>query len=182
MPYVVDAGANIGDFALAMARKGGRVVALEPGPENYKHLLSNIKANRLPNILPLMVAAHSKLAFVTMAGSGSSLHVVNSGAGLSSRGVSLDQLVEEFHVKTVDIVKLDVQGHERNVVLGMKGLLEKRLVGILIVEVHLVRGVRDRDISSLLESLGYRQVFRDEYLFDQHHLYFTPRDDITLSS
>ena len=45
---VIDAGANIGCFTLLAARKVGArgiVIAIEPGPNNYKRLKSNVEIN-----------------------------------------------------------------------------------------------------------------------------------------
>jgi len=49
---VIDAGANIGCFTLLAARKVGArglVIAIEPGPNNYKRLKSNIEINGFKN-------------------------------------------------------------------------------------------------------------------------------------
>src|SRR2546426_3738476 len=87
-PVVVDVGANVGDFSLAMASRVTKVVAIEPGADNFATLMLNISANNAKNILPLNVAAHSQDEFVPMGGTGSALHVVGNGEQ-SVRGVRL---------------------------------------------------------------------------------------------
>src|SRR6266571_5894203 len=59
-PVVVDVGANVGDFTLAMAGHSGRVIAIEPGENNFASLTSNLKLNGVQNATALNIAAHNR--------------------------------------------------------------------------------------------------------------------------
>ena len=171
-PVLVDVGANIGDFSLTMAPYCGRVIALEPGSENFAALESNITRNRLPNVLPLNVAASDSEGVLRMAGSGGMLHVANYGESELAKGVVLDQLFDGLRLEHIDLVKIDVQGHEEKVITGMDKSLDGKRVGLLIVEAHMFHHVHPSTIISKMESKGYKLILKEDYLWNQPHLYF----------
>jgi len=49
-PVIVDVGANLGDFTLAMCRDSAKIVAIEASPENVLNLRLNIPATDLENL------------------------------------------------------------------------------------------------------------------------------------
>ena len=60
---MVDIGAGIGEFALLASRRAGskgKVIAIEPSPEDYATLLLNIRKNGCNNVIPLNVAVSDK--------------------------------------------------------------------------------------------------------------------------
>src|SRR2546426_5924574 len=54
---IVDVGANIGDFSLAMKERAKRIIAIEPGEENFVALTANLRRNYARNVFPVKVAA-----------------------------------------------------------------------------------------------------------------------------
>src|SRR5207247_9671457 len=53
---VLDLGAGIGDFSVLASKKIGplgKVIAVEPNPEDYRLLEKNIKINNCLNVIPL---------------------------------------------------------------------------------------------------------------------------------
>lgn len=58
---VIDIGAHIGFFSVECAIRGGKIIAYEPFPENYKLLVKNIKVNGLKGkIIPYKKAVSDK--------------------------------------------------------------------------------------------------------------------------
>jgi len=60
---VIDAGASIGAFSIKsslLVGKEGKVIAIEPEPNSFKILDTNIKANKLFNVLCLNLALSNK--------------------------------------------------------------------------------------------------------------------------
>jgi len=49
---------------------------------------------------------------------------------------TLDSLIESLGLSRVDIVKVDVEGHELEVLKGCQDSLRKKLINRLIVKVH----------------------------------------------
>jgi predicted RNA binding protein YcfA (HicA-like mRNA interferase family) len=72
----------------------------------------------------------------------------------------------------VDIIKIDTQGHEMKVLKGMHQMLLNEAIKLVIVEVHIKRGVKPVEIIKFMKNYGYKLMYYDGYLFDQPHLYF----------
>lgn len=173
-PVVVDVGANIGDFTLAMRNLAGKIVAVEPAEENFLALSANLRINHINNVVPIKAAATDRKVKVFLQGESSNMYVVRGNRGQSVKGIPLDLIVRRLGIGSVDLMKIDVQGHEKFVLSGMRRLLERKFVKYLIVEVHLKRGVSVDDIVPFMRTYGYRLIHKDAYLFDQPHLYFAP--------
>ncbi|MGE0451875.1 MAG: FkbM family methyltransferase [Vicinamibacterales bacterium] len=139
----VDVGANIGYVtALAAARvgAGGRVLALEPARDNFAVLEENVRANRLSGVTPLCVAAGRRREERTLFLRGD-LSAVNSlfeeSCYSSVTGTSTVQVVpvDDLVDQPPDLVKIDVEGGELDVLDGMRTVLSRPAVQ-LIVEWH----------------------------------------------
>jgi FkbM family methyltransferase len=118
---IVDAGANIGLFAIQMARQNRRcrVVALEPFAENFKYLEANVAGGYWKTITCREVALGAGFATGHMQASGSrSLdHVLRVGVN-STDGIPvipLSGLFDLAGVKEIDFLKVDIEGSERDV-------------------------------------------------------------------
>jgi FkbM family methyltransferase len=140
---VVDVGANIGYNTLHAARLAGpkgRVVAIEPTPDNLAVLRSNVATAGLRNVAVEPVAAGRTRGTRDLFVRGT-VSAVNSLFPLSCYAsvtdvlpvpvVPLDELVDG----AVDVVKIDVEGAELDVLEGMSRLLRAPRV-VLIVEWH----------------------------------------------
>lgn len=140
---VIDVGANIGYNTLHAARlagASGRVVAVEPTPDNLEVLRRNLAAAQLTNVVVAPVAAGRAASTRDLFVRGQ-ISAVNSlfpescyaavTAVLPVPVVPLDDLVEG----AADVVKIDVEGAELEVLEGMPRIL--RTPGAsLIVEWH----------------------------------------------
>ncbi len=171
-PIVVDVGANIGDFTLAIAGHSGKVLAVEPCVANFASLMSNIALNQARNVVALNIAAHDQNETLMLDGEGSAIRVVDFDKGQRAQGVPMDQVFDQL--QSIDVLKIDVQGHEEKALLGMAQTLAKKRVNLVIVEVHVGWGLPTRNIASLMNSYGYDLALADDYLFNQPHLYFLP--------
>lgn len=170
---IVDVGANLGDFALETSYMADRVVAIEPGGQNFRNLEENLKINCITNILPLNLAATDSCRRVFMEGNSSDLFVSSEGLGEAVSGFPLDTVCDKLAIQNIDILKVDVQGHEMSALAGMSRLLGKKSAKIVVVEVHLKRGIRTDDVVSLMGRYGYFLGHKDDFLFSQPHLFFT---------
>lgn len=122
---VIDIGAHIGSFAILCASRGARVLAIEPFPEAYELLLSNLSGNALASVVlpvPVAVVEASGPAHVPM------VRYSDSGMGviaprvdavdvptLSPSGLAgmIRQLGPEFDDDTpVALLKVDIEGAE----------------------------------------------------------------------
>jgi FkbM family methyltransferase len=158
---VVDAGANVGFFALWAGRAvgpSGVVHAFEPSPAAFGLLARNVAANALPQVsihLAALGQVSGDLPFVVDARGSSCGHLVEAGAAASFRVPvrTLDDLVERERLTQIDLLKLDTEGAEVDV---LRGGAEKALsiTSRIVMESHNTRAAA----TELLIPLGFEKV------------------------
>jgi FkbM family methyltransferase len=139
----LDIGANIGYYAaLASGRIGpqGRIIALEPDPENFRYLQQNVAANGATNAICVQKAAASENGVLR-------LHINKDNRGdnrlypnelcessFEVEVTTVDALLGGYGVDRVDLVKIDVQGFEGHVLSGMRRTIRRSESLILLTE------------------------------------------------
>lgn len=138
---VVDVGAHIGLYAIAMAKRlgpHGKVYACEPDTSNRKLLREHIRLNGLGRrIVCLPVAVGSFDGLTEFAeNSNSESHIALAGERTSE--VVCMRLDTLFRTTRVDILKIDVEGFEEHVLRGAAELLSDpaRRPRLICLEVH----------------------------------------------
>ena len=113
---VVDLGANLGVFATRAARRvgpTGRVIAVEPHPDNFRRLSGNAARNGLAWLECVQAAAGDREGqiplFVHERGINHSI-VRGSGKSVMVPLRTVDGLVRERGLKRVDFLKIDIEG------------------------------------------------------------------------
>jgi FkbM family methyltransferase len=128
---VVDIGANVGYYTLLAARlvgPWGKVYAFEPSPENFALLSQNVEANGYKNVVlsPKAVSDRSGSAALHIdraSSGGHSLGGFRGGAdSVDVETVSLDDYFVGER-QTVDLLKMDAEGAEMSILVGMRRLL-----------------------------------------------------------
>lgn len=162
----VDVGANLGYFSVlaGMRVNAGRVVAIEPSPRTLAALRTNIALNALQNVEAVQRLLWSE------AGREMNLRVLdpyNLGANslfgdgaveVVLRTDTLDNLVSELGLSRVDIVKIDVEGAEREVLLGARHCLrEFRPRAVILALDNRDESLRRQALDIVLQS-GYHEV------------------------
>jgi FkbM family methyltransferase len=129
---VLDIGANFGVFSLTLASRcgSGRVHAFEPGQEALAQLRHNtavLNPNLPITIHPVALSDSSRTAALHHSGGAPvtfSLSEDEAELGEESvQTVTLDQWRAEQGVDRVDVIKIDVEGHEPQALRGGLGLL-----------------------------------------------------------
>lgn len=139
----VDVGANIGYYTCLAASKVGSegvVVAFEPEPITYKILKLNVNLNRLSNVLcePYAVDLRddTSLLYINPAETGghSLIPKVSGMRAVVVNTISLGSYFSRQKLPLPDFVKIDVEGAELRVLLGMGKILEKVVNTKIIIE------------------------------------------------
>jgi len=168
----LDIGAHHGLYTLLASKRvgpNGRVFAFEPSPRERKALRWNVGLNRCKNVVI------EGLALGNEEGEGSLYVVQGHETGCNSlrppalSGItwaapvhvsSLDQWLATHKVKTVDFIKLDVEGGELSVLQGAQRLLESVPRPVILVEVQDIRtkpwGYPACEIIRYLSPKGYK--------------------------
>jgi FkbM family methyltransferase len=127
---VVDVGANQGIFTLLFSRlvgPAGRVIALEPAPALFETLDRNCRLNAAQNVTRLQMAAGESRSQGVLHCSrfNSGDNRLTDSLNGSSLPVQIAPLDDLLPVGQVNLAKIDVQGYELRVVMGMQAILER---------------------------------------------------------
>jgi FkbM family methyltransferase len=117
---VVDVGSHVGQYTLAASRKvgaHGRVVAIEPNPETFLDLQTNILLNRATNVqvVHCAIGSCSELASFMCPPStnrGSSRRVNHDDADYWVGSLTLPDVMDRLKIRRIDLLKIDVEGAE----------------------------------------------------------------------
>jgi FkbM family methyltransferase len=138
---VLDAGANIGVFALLASRAvgpKGLVVAVEPDPDNFARLEANLRLNQVTNVRAVRAALWRTEGFdLTVAGSGTMVRVVDRTASTSVHvpARTMQSLLDGLGIPRFSKVKMDIEGSEDQLFEDMESNPIARADGI-VIEVH----------------------------------------------
>ena len=169
---ILDVGANVGIYSLEAkaANPQAQVLAFEPTPQWAAHLRGTIARNAITGLEVLEAGASStpgRAILQTFDGSPAQGHPTNEGMnfitphlnGAQGFEVQLTSLDHEAHSRgwqRIDLVKIDVQGHEPAVLEGASDLLQRQAIGCLFIEINgLQPGEPGEKALRLLSNAGY---------------------------
>jgi FkbM family methyltransferase len=169
-----DVGANIGFYSIFAAKRvgpSGHVVAFEPQQDTFQRMLENISLNNLHNIQPYNIAIANKTGILSLHRLDDSSKSFTSESDATSdssdtvESTTLDHLFHQNKIAKPDYVKIDVEGFELNVLLGMKEILQNSPPTIIQLELYEAFLMRNDASIGLVESLA-RQYGYGFYLLD----------------
>ncbi len=132
---IVDAGANVGFSALYFATKFPKaiVIAVEPDDSNFGMLQANTA--RYTNIYKVKAAIWKDNTSVNLSGeTNSDFQVSLEGNDKVVDGITVEGLLNRFAVNYVDVMKIDIEGAEKEVFEASRIWIDK--VGMIVVELH----------------------------------------------
>lgn len=172
---VLDIGANVGSHTLPLARLAGAtgsVVAYEPTSFAFAKLQRNLALNPelskrvIPRQMMLVASPEAKLPGELYSSwpleSTQDLHGTHKGRLMQTSGAgttTLDDSLQSLGIKRVDFVKLDVDGHELDVLAGAHATLTAHRPPILMEfapYLYQENGIGFDALLTQLKDLGYR--------------------------
>lgn len=169
---ILDIGANIGVHSVVYSNylKHGNVYSFEPQKVIYDLLVSNLHVNNCKNVIAYNFGASNVDDTFYMNAHYDTLD--NQGAFRicskdESTGLTIQcKRIDDLNIENVGYVKIDVEGHEYETLLGMQTLLEKNKPNLLI-EIHESSPTKN-NVLMFLEKIGYCQYIclsHCDYLF-----------------
>lgn len=162
---VYDIGANLGLYSLILGRVSNKVHAFEPQHTNFFRLRNNIKRNEMESkILCHNVALGEKEENFDTTYGMTTFRLKNTSNKSKNKikVVSGDKYKREQNIEIPNIIKIDVEGFEKNVLSGFEQTLQEPQCRTLFIEVHKkVMGEEAlseneiNDMYSYLEDFGF---------------------------
>ena len=161
----LDLGANIGYTTLPICEKMHKVIAVEPDKRSRSLLIKNLALNKFNHKTRVLEYAISdfdgeKVFYLNRKPNLNTLGSARDGSYKTKKVpcITLDTLFLDELNKLPNFIKMDVEGHEVEILRGgMKCLAKTDTCGILI-EVHPERYSTEHNFAEILEkyiSLGY---------------------------
>jgi len=162
---VIDIGATLGDHTIIYSKlvgDNGIVIAIEPNKDSFSLLKKNIEFNKANNVICINAAAWNKKGLLKV--SKKDFYTLDSvcisckdNNYYMVKSIKIDDIVNRFGIKEVDLIKIDVEGAEYKVLRGgIKTIREFHPK--IIVEVHEYYGIKENDILNLLKRFRYKVV------------------------
>lgn len=169
-PVVIDIGGFVGDFALYAVKhlNASKVIVCEPSPKNWKLLLRNIANNNYEDrIVPVNKAVTDggdvmmNLDAPDEAQCMVSAHYHSDQPLSTVPGISLSQLMMEYGIDTVDMLKIDCEGGEYAIFESTPSHVFQR-IRTIVFEYHAID-----DWAAKLEQ-AKRRLSNEGYLLHTH--------------
>ena len=165
----VDVGANVGTYAMVLARHvgaSGMVIAIEPHPVTQARLAFNRAASGYTYTQVLLVAAAAgpsdgELMIETDGDNLGASHIVSgerAGNAITVPSLRLQQILDDAAASHVDALKIDVEGFEDRVLTGFFKQAPPSLWPRAVVIEHLSRNQWQDDCIAGMLARGYAET------------------------
>ena len=158
----MDVGANIGNHAVAFSKTFGKVVAFEPNPIVFLLLQANSIGRNIKPINSGLSSKSGKLLFEQDFDNLGASKIINlaSASSIEILVTTLDDEIPENEIQSVSFIKIDVEGHEYEVLRGAKKLLESAKPVLAIEAIYRSETEAGEKVEKLLRSVGYTYFYK----------------------
>ena len=165
----VDVGANVGTYAMVLARHvgaNGKIIAIEPHPITFARLSFNNAASNFTQVNLVEAAAgpaDGELMIETDGGNLGASRIVTGRAAPDAIRVPswrLQHILEQAGVSKIDALKIDVEGFEDRVLTGFFVEARPALWPRAVVIEHLSRDQWQNDCIADMLARGYAEAGR----------------------
>lgn len=185
----IDIGANRGQISVSMSRNFEKVYALEPDSINFADLQDSLDINGCHNVEAIQIACTDMSGFtslhVSMDHGHHSLepkHISRFRETKTIECICLDDFSLRYDLPRIDLVKIDVEGHELSVLKGASRLLASARIDQLIFEHSpVLLDLADRSRSEVLDFLnehGYQVFDLNGNNIDKAHIMMCSQGDL----
>ncbi len=155
-----DIGAGTGHYSVLLSRNFETIVAFEPDLRNFQHIIYAAMVGRLTNIRVSKVAISDFDGTATLRRSGVLWHsIVRATQEDRELLVSTTKLDSIIGQKTIDLVKVDVEGAEWHVLRGAEKSMRAGKIRRILIELH--DAGRKDELERYLRQRSYSTVWLD---------------------
>jgi FkbM family methyltransferase len=177
-----DIGANIGVYSVILAKtvgNSGKIISFEPEKESYERLLENLKVNNLENVKVFREALgesdkEGKLYLGKTTGNFSLINVYEEELDYQTvRIVKGDSFVKQHNLPIPKAVKIDVEGYEYFILLGLEETLSNLNCKALCCEIHpglLPKEISEEKVLDTIKSFGFLKMDIYKRPFSAYHI------------
>ncbi len=175
--YLLDIGGHAGriSFFFNSIYTNRKSIYFEPNPNSFNLFNNFLIKNQIKNIQTLNIGVSNKKAILNFTLSseyGGCSSFENIGEGFKKIKVpvnSIDNLIKCKEIKNsqnIDLIKIDVEGHEVNVIEGMKNFLKNKDLDLLIelndekAKINFLKKMKE-----LKFKYNFKKVSSVDYLF-----------------
>ena len=173
---VLDIGSNIGYYPLIelnIIKNTGKLIAVEPSPENYLMLKKNLalngylKPNNVITTYNLAISNKSEVKkfYISRYSNLNSFHLEKENKYLNENSyinIQTKNILEISEEKKIDFIRMDVEGHEVAILNSLSEYIKKtNHKPIILFEPHLKRYNKKNNIVTALTNLfdlGYKNI------------------------
>lgn len=179
----VDVGANVGAYALPMSRYlgEGKVIAFEPNPRAIRFLEENIKLNHSQNIQLEKMGLSDVNEEATLFTPSLTTASINKHVGSNEQEkiilTTLDEYCETNKIAHVELMKIDVEGHEFKCLQGAKNIIRQSKRMVLVMEIDdncLHAGITRDELFQSIISMGFKAYLPKGYPRKMKHTSMIP--------
>ena len=176
---ILDVGASIGWYACKVAKLVGdlgKIIAIEPNPENFMYLEKNIKVNSIKNILTLNIGTWSsktKLNLIKNRYASSLNYNLDlkkepiNGYNLEINMDIIDNIITNLKLERINLIKMDIEGAEIETIEGSRKILSNcDDIKLIIAAYHKTRFGKTtyEFLVPYLENLNFK-IFKNNLPF-----------------
>tara|TARA_Y100000591_G_C21738429_1_gene647968 strand:- start:425 stop:1147 length:723 start_codon:yes stop_codon:yes gene_type:complete len=158
----IDIGANHGNYSLiASGIVGSKTISIEPVETTFKRLKMNIELNKLNNVVLKQVGISNNNGNLRISNERGELNrILKDNDHSNNEAISVttldDLLIEE---KNISMIKVDVEGYEKQVLEGALNILKRKNLNVLQIELNNSNqyyGYRENEIIRFLKKFGFK--------------------------
>lgn len=169
--HAVDIGANIGFMTAYFAQRWQHVTAFEPTPAIFACLEKNCTRDNI-DLKPLALSDKTDTVIFAVGRRSEINQIVSSADILSKHWFSIEVpavTLDSLNLTGIDMIKIDVEGHELSVLRGAEQTIRGQRP-LIAIEISFENKVLDKELNKdhttaldLLSSWGYKQIWHDRY-------------------
>ncbi|MBI4993003.1 MAG: FkbM family methyltransferase [Candidatus Magasanikbacteria bacterium] len=166
---ILDIGAHIGVFSIysKIINPKSKIIAIEPGPDNFALLKQNISANDLSDIKiqqTAIIGTEEKTTTLYLSKNSHNHSTIKPSNNLTIQqfnnstitvpATSLEKLIKQNKIKKIGLLKMDIEGAEFDIVLNIDNETWGKIRYVMI-EYHESESDKRENLENIIRQHGF---------------------------